>query len=142
MAHKWVYIGGVKLGYANKADVSPDITDADETKTFDGNIVDNPESISWTVEIDKLRYDKNVASYAEMEALLLSMFNKQKKTVRVIEDSTLADGTTLRVDDRVYNCVITNKKYSVDAESRTVENLSFKGSPCDRYINGVGIARV
>ena len=141
MATKWVYIGGTKIGYANKAEVSPDITDAEETKTFDGNIVDVPENIAWTVSVDKVRYGKTILSYAELELLLLSMF-KTKKTVRIVEETKLADGSTLRVDNRVYNCVITDKKYTIDAESRTVENLSFKGSPCDTYINGLGIARV
>ena len=141
MATKWVYIGGTKIGYANKAEVSPDITDAEETKTFDGNIVDVPENIAWTVSVDKVRYGKTILSYAELELLLLSMF-KTKKTVRIVEETKLADGSTLRVDNRVYNCVITDKKYTIDAESRTVENLSFKGSPCDTYINDLGIARV
>ena len=141
MATKWVYIGGTKIGYANKAEVSPDITDAEETKTFDGNIVDVPENIAWTVSVDKVRYGKTILSYAELELLLLSMF-KTKKTVRIVEETKLADGSTLRVDNRVYNCVITDKKYTIDADSRTVENLSFKGSPCDTYINDLGIARV
>ena len=141
MATKWVYIGGTKIGYANKAEVSPDITDAENTPTFDGNIVDVPENIAWTVSVDKVRYGKTILSYAELELLLLSMF-KTKKTVRIVEETKLADGSTLRVDNRVYNCVITDKKYTIDAESRTVENLSFKGSPCDTYINDLGIARV
>ena len=141
MANKEVYVGGVKLGYANKAEVTPDITDAEETKTFDGPILDTPESISWTVSIDKLRYATTVASYKEMEILLLSMF-KEKKTVKVVEYSKTADGKTLKVTSAVYNCAITDKKYSIDPESRTVENLSFKGSPCDTWINGEKLPRV
>ena len=138
---KEVYIGGVKVGYANKAEVSPDITDAEETKTFDGPILDIPESVSWTVSIDKLRYDKTIASYKEVEILLLSMF-KEKKSVTVVETSKMADGKTLKVKTVVYNCAITDKKYTVDPESRTAENLSFKGSPCDTWVNGEKLPRV
>ena len=138
---KQIWIGKKRIGYANKAEVSPDITDAEETKTFDGPILDTPESVSWTVSVDKLRYDKTVASYKEIEILLLSMF-KEKKTVQVVETTKIADGSTLRVDTKVYNCAITDKKYSIDPESRTVENLTFKGEPCDTWVNGEKLPRV
>ena len=138
---KWFHIAGVKIGYCNKAEITPDITDAETTATFDGSLVDVPENIAWTVSVDKLRYDKSIQSYAEVEALLLSMF-KEKKTIAVTEHTTLADGSTLKVATKVYGCVITDKKYTVDPESRTVENLEFKGSPCDTFINGELVARV
>lgn len=141
MANKAVYIGGVRLGYANKAEVTPDITDAEETKTFDGPILDTPESISWEVSIDKLRYDKSIASYKQVEILLLQMF-KEKKTVQVTEVVKMADGNEMKVDTKVYGCAITDKKYSIDPESRTVENLTFKGSPMDTWINGEKLPRV
>lgn len=138
---KEVYVGGVKIGYANKAEVSPDITDAEETKTFDGPILDTPESISWTISVDKLRYGTTVASYKAIETLLLSLF-KEKKSVKIIETTKMADGKTLKVATVVYNCAITDKKYSIDPESRTVENLSFKGNPCDTWINDEKLPRV
>ena len=141
MATKWVNIDGKPLGYANKVEISPDITDAETTPTFDGNIVDVPENIAWTISIDKIRYGKTVASYAEIERLLLSMF-KEKKTVHVREFTTIADGSTLSVDTQVYNCVITDKKYTIDAESRTVENLSFKGSPMDEWVGGKKVGKI
>ena len=137
---KEIYIDGKKLGYANKAEVSPDVTDAEETKTFDGPILDVPESISWEVSIDKLRYDKTISSYKEMERLLFSMF-RNKKTIRIRETSKVPDGT-LTVTTQVYNCVLTNKKYSIDPESRTVENLSFKGSPVDEWVNGEHVGKI
>lgn len=138
---KEVYVAGVKLGYANKAEVSPDITDAEETKTFDGSIIDVPESISWEISIDKLRYAKTIQSYKEVEILLLQMF-KEKKSVKVVETTKMADGSTLKVATVVYNCAITDKKYSIDPESRTVENLSFKGSPADTWVNDEKLPRV
>ena len=140
MAVKEIYIDGINLGYATKAEVSPDITDAEETKTFDGPILDVPESVSWEVSIDKVRYDKTVASYREIERLLLSMFT-EKKTVKVRETSKLPDGDLI-VTSVVYNCVLTDKKYSIDPESRTVENLSFKGSPMAEWVNGKQIAKI
>ena len=132
---KEITIGGKHLGYANKADVSPDITDAEETKTFDGSIIDTPESIAWKIDIDRIRYDKTSNSYAEMETLLLSMF-KTPQPITIYETTRGADGGEIRVATNVYNCVLTDKKYSINAESRTVENLSFKGSPMTQYVNG------
>ena len=138
---KEVYVGGLKLGYANKAEVSPDITDVEETKTFDGPVVDTPESISFEVSVDKIRYDKTIASYKQVEIALLEMF-KTKKSVKVVETTKMADGKTLKVTTVVYNCVLTDKKYSIDPESRTVENLSFKGSPMDTWVNGEKLPRI
>lgn len=141
MANKEVYIAGIKVGHANNAEVAPDIKDAEELKTFDGTIVETPESVSWTVNIDKVRLAKTIQSYKEVEILLLSMF-KEKKTVKVVESTKMEDGSTLKVTSVVYNCAIKDKKYKIDPESRTVENLSFKGSPCDTWINGEKLPRV
>lgn len=141
MADKLVYVGGMKLGHANKAEVSPDITDAEEIKTFDGTIVETPESVAWNVSVDKLRYDTTIASYKQVETLLLSMF-KEKKSVKVVENSKMEDGSKLRVTSVVYNCAIKDKKYTIDPTSKTVENLSFKGSPCDTWVNGEKLPRV
>ncbi len=132
---KAVYIGGTKIGYATSCEVAPDISDAEETKTFDGPIIDVPESISWTVDIEKLRYHKTIADYKNMEKLLFDMFFN-KKTITVIESSKTADGDTLIVKQAVYKATIKDKKYKIDPESRTVENLSFKGEAMDEWING------
>lgn len=138
---KEVIIGGKHVGYANKAEVSPDITDAEETKTFDGSIIDTPESIAWKIDIDKIRYDKTSKSYAEMETLLLSMF-KTPKTITIREDSKGADGKDITVETNVYDCLLSDKKYSIDAESRTAENLSFKGSPMEEKVNGKVVGKI
>jgi len=138
---KQITIGGKKLGYANKADVSPDITDAEETKTFDGSIIDTPESIAWKVDIDKIRYDTTSNSYATMETLLLSMF-KTPQTITIHEDTKGADGKDIIVETNIYGCLLTDKKYSIDAESRTAENLSFKGSPMEQKVNGKVVGKI
>ena len=134
MANKEVYIGDTKIGYANSAEVSPDITDAEETKTFDGPIIDTPESVGWEVSIDKIRYATTIADYKAVEILLLGMF-KNKETVRIVEKTNLPDGE-LEVETTVFECVISDKKYSIDPESRTVENLTFKGNRMEHRING------
>lgn len=134
MASKAVYIDGVKIGYANKAEISPEITGQEETPTFDGAIIDTADSISWTISIDKIRYDSSIKHYMQIETILLSCF-KNKKTVKITEGSKLPDGD-LWVTTQVYNCMLTDKKYTLDAESRTVENLEFKGTAIDTWING------
>jgi len=138
---KKITIGATTLGYANKADVSFDITDAEETKTFDGSIIDNPESIACKIDIDKIRYGKTSNSYAEVEKLLFSMF-KTPQTVTVSEDTQAADGSTILVESTVFSCLLTDKKYTIDAESRTVENVSFKGSPMEQKVNGEVVGKI
>ena len=131
--YKAVYVDGQKIGYANKAEVSPEISGQEETATFDGKIIDTADSISWTISIDKIRYDSSIKHYIQIEGILLSCF-KNKKTVKVVETTELPDGN-LTVTTQVYNCMLTDKKYTVDAESRTVENLEFKGTSMDSWIN-------
>ena len=52
-----IYLGTLRLGYANKAEVKPE-TETSDIKTFDGVITDGEKNISWTISIDQARYGK------------------------------------------------------------------------------------
>lgn len=133
MATKVIYIDGVHVGYANKVEVSPEISNSDPIKTFDGPIPSGTSEISWNVNIDKLRYG-TVAQYKQMEALLLSMFDNPK-TIKVVESAKGVD-EKIKVTQHIYKCTLTDKKYTLEVESDTVENLSFKGTSMKEWVNG------
>ena len=139
MASKRIYINNIKVGYANKVELSPDITNAEPVKTFDGGVPNGSDDVSWSVTIDKLRYGK-ISDYKTMETLLLSMF-KTPYTISIIEEVIGVDGT-IKVQNNVYKCILTDKKYSIDVESNTVENLSFTGAYMREYINGEQIGEI
>ena len=130
---KDIYIDTLHLGYANKAEVSPDIKNSDPDLTFDGAVPNGSDDISWTVSIDKLRYGK-IEDYKAMETLLLSMLKTPKK-ITIIERKDSIDGQ-LRVTTAVYKCTLTDKKYTIDTENNTVENLSFTGTSMREWVNG------
>lgn len=132
MANKTIYIDTIHVGYANKAEISPEISNADPIKTFDGPIPSGSSEISWNVTIDKLRYG-TVAEYKQLEALLLSMLNNPK-SIKIVEKTNGVDGP-LKVKTIVYKCNLNDKKYTLDAESETVENLSFKGTSMREWVN-------
>ena len=130
---KEIYIDTLHLGYANKCEVSPDIKNSDPENTFDGPVPTGTDTVNWNVNIDKLRYGK-VADYAQTERLLLSML-KTPKTIKVIERAKGVDGE-LRVTQYIYKCTLTDKKYTMDVENSTVENLSFTGTSMKEWVNG------
>jgi len=129
---KDIYIDTTHLGYANKAEVSPDIKNSDPDLTFDGSVPNGSDEVVWNVSIDKLRYGK-IEDYKTMESILLSMIKTPRKIV-IIERKDSVDGT-LKVQTNVYKCTLTDKKYTIDTENNTVENLSFTGTTMKEWVN-------
>ena len=127
-----IYLGTLKLGYANKAEVKPE-TQTSDVATFDGVITDGEKNISWTISIDQVRYGK-VKDYITIQKKLHKMFTVPD-SVKIVETSQTVDGT-IKVTDQVYNCLVDDKNYSIDPESRTIESLSFKGGKLKKWING------
>lgn len=127
-----IYLGTLRLGYANKADVKPS-TQTSEVTTFDGVITDGEKNISWEISIDQVRYGK-IKDYIAIQKKLHQMFTIPD-SVKIVETSETVDGT-IKVTDQVYNCLVDDKNYSIDPESRTVESLTFKGSKLKKWING------
>ena len=129
---KKIYIRDIHVGYATTVNVSPE-TSTEQTPTFDGVITDGTDIIPWTVSIDKIRYGK-ISEYIELEKLLHGMFTKPEN-IKVVEESNTVDGS-LRVTDIIYNCILETKDYEINTDSRTVENLSFKGTDLNKWVNG------
>ena len=131
MADKEIYIDNQRVGYATSVEVSPE-TNTEETVTFDGVITDGTANVSWSVEIEKLRYGK-VSDYIKVEQLLHSMMNNPK-SVKIIEKVKVPEGV-MTVEDIIYDCIVEGKDYSIEADARTVESLSFKGAKATKKVN-------
>ena len=52
--YKRIWISDKRVGYATKAEVSPNITNAEPVSTFDGGVPKGNDDIKWTVKIDKV----------------------------------------------------------------------------------------
>jgi hypothetical protein len=128
---KFVWINDTAVGYCTSAKVSPE-TNTTETKTFDGVITDGTSEVSWTVEFDKVRYG-GISDYVAIEKLLHKMFTTPMP-IKIMELAQTKEGE-IRVTQIIYNCIVDNKEYSIDAEDRTVESLSFKGSKMREWVN-------
>ena len=129
---KEIYFNDLFVGYGNKAEVSPETSNS-EVKTFTGVITDGNAEIAWNVNIDKIRYGK-IKDYVKIEKLVHQMFT-QPGSIKIIERTKTVDGV-LEVKQQVYNCIVSDKKYTLDPESRTVESLAFKGSKMREWVNG------
>ena len=129
---KEIYFNDTFVGYGNKADVKPETSNS-EVKTFTGVITDGSSEIPWEVSIDKIRYGK-IKDYVKIEKILHKMFTVPG-TITIIERTKTVDGI-LTVKQIIYNCIVSDKSYSLDPEARTVESLTFKGSKMKEWVNG------
>jgi len=135
MARRVIYfIGSTYIGYGQKGELSPDISN-DTLPTFDGPIPDIGVPPSWELTLDRIRYAGNVKDFIAVEQLVYSML-KTPQNVKIINKVPLANGETAKVTEILYNATLTDKKASFDAETRTVENLAFKGTKVRKWVNG------
>ena len=135
MADKEIYIDNQRVGYSTSVEVSPE-TNTEETVTFDGVVKNGTKNVSWTVEIEKLRYGK-ISDYIAIEKLLHTMMDNPKP-VKIIEKVKVPEGT-MTVTQIIRDCVVDGNDYSIEADARTVESLSFKGSSATKAVNNTKI---
>jgi hypothetical protein len=133
---KRIWLDGIELTYANKAEAEPEIK-TDVIKTFSGNITDGDDKPSWKVSIDTIRYNGTVKGYVEIREKIYEMM-RNPATIKIKEVSTLPS-ETLTVSELFYNCILDNKKVTFDVETRTIENLSFVATKKREWINGTEI---
>lgn len=131
-ATKAIYIDDVRIGYGTSVKISAE-TNTESTPTFDGPVTDGTDQVPHTVEIERLRYGK-ISDYKQMSKLLHEMLTTPKN-ITVIEKIKMVDGT-IKVKDRVYNCILDSDEYELDPEEQTVESLSFTGGIRHRWIGG------
>lgn len=131
---KEIIIGDIHVGYATKASVKPELNEGTETtNTFDGAIVDGSDTISYTVSIEKLRYD-TIKNYKNLRSKLKNM-RTNPETICIKENVKMPDGT-MKVEHFIYKCILTDDNYTMDPTSRTAESLEFKGTSETLKIDG------
>ena len=130
---KKLWLGTLELTYANKAETEPEI-ETDVVKTFSGNITDGDENPSWKISIDHVRYAGSVKEFVDVRKKVYQMM-KTPDTVKIQENSKIANKETLNIDEIFYGCILDNKKVTFDVESRTIENLSFVATKKREWIN-------
>ena len=59
MVDKQVIIDGITMMYGTGVKSSPEISNS-TTQTFDGAVTQGLRNVSWTIEIDRVRYDSKV----------------------------------------------------------------------------------
>lgn len=128
MADKEVYIGNLKIMYGTNVKVSSE-TNISTTATFDGVLTDGTDKIPYSISMDRLRYGSQT-SYMELYQKLDEMLNVSD-TVK-IEETVHTPTESFKIVDYIYNCLVDGNDYEINADERTVENLSFKGSPKKR----------
>ena len=136
MAKKRVYyyIEDVYIGYGTKGELSPDITN-DVIPTFDGPVSDIGVDPSWELTIDRLRYAGTLKEFITIEQLIYSML-RTPKNLKIVDEITLESKETAKVTEILYNATLTDKKATFDPETRTAENLAFKGTKVRKWVSG------
>ena len=128
------YIGSTYIGYGQKGELSPDISN-DTISTFDGPVSDIGVPPSWEITLDRLKYAGTVKEFIAVEQVIYNTL-KTPQNLKIVDSVTLESGETAKVTEILYSAALTDKKASFDAETRTVENLAFKGTKVRKWVNG------
>ncbi len=128
-ADKQIIIGGKRLMYGTSVKCSPEISSS-STQTFDGAITQGLDNVSWTIEIERVRYDNKV-THQNISQLIESMFSRAKN-VTIRETVKPAGQDPYTVVDNYFGCIVDGADYSISVDEHTVENLKFKASRRER----------
>ena len=128
------YIGTTHLGYTQKADVNEELSN-DTLSTFSGPVPDIGADPSYEVSCDLLRYEGTLEGFLNVKKIIRSTKNTPT-SLKIVEKVTFASGETANITQVVQNCTLTSNKTNYDAETRTVSNLSWKGTKLNEYSNG------
>ena len=131
------YIGSTYIGYGQKGELSPDISNG-TLPTFDGPVSEIGTPPSWEITLDRLKYAGNVKEFIAIEQVIYNTL-KTPQNLKIVDRVTLESGETAKVTEVLYSASLTDKKASFDAETRTVENLGFKGTKVRKWVNGTEI---
>ena len=124
MADKKVIIGGATVGYVTSVKASPE-SNTSSTATFDGAITQGADSIAWSLELSKIRFERP-ATHKKLSELLDTMWSRGKTiTVRETVHSKTEDYTIV---DNYSNCILEGNDYEIKPDDLTTESLKFKAS--------------
>lgn len=128
------YIENIYIGYGTKGELSPDLNN-DTIATFDGPVAEIGVPPSWEFTLDRLKYAGTVDEFMKIETMIYSTISTPKN-IKIVDRVNLESGETAEVIEILYGATLTDKKATFDAESRTAENLAFKGTKVRKWVNG------
>lgn len=129
----YFYVGTVLIGYTQKAEVSEELTN-DTLPTFSGPVPDQGADPTYEVSCDVLRYEGTLEGFLKVKQIIRST-KDTPQPIKIVEKSTFASKETAKITQIIQNCSLTSNKLSFDAETRTVSNLTWKGTKLREYIN-------
>ena len=122
---KKIIIGGKTVLYGTSVKASPELKSS-STSTFSGAITSGLGDVSWTVEIERVRYDKKT-THQELSQLLESMFDTPRM-VSIRETVRPKGEDPYTVIDNYHGCIVSDNSYEIKADDHTVESLKFIAS--------------
>ena len=125
MADKEVIIKGKKMLYGTSVKASPE-TKTSSTPTFDENIVQGTDKVSWTIDIGKMRYEGLTTHRQLSETLDEMMSIPHNITVR--ETVYPKNEAPYVIVDNYYSCLVDGNEYELKPEDMTTESIKFKAS--------------
>ena len=131
VSEKRILVGGRNLFYGTSIKASPEIN-TQTTATFDGNVVQGSDTVAWTIECSRLRYDTG-EHYRQISEMLDDML-VHTKTVTVI-DTVHKGSETFVIRDVYYQALLEDNGYELKPHENTVENLKFKASKRARFFD-------
>lgn len=127
------YIGTQLIGYTQKADVNEELTN-DTLPTFSGPVPDSGADPTYEVSCDVLRYEGTLAGFLKVKQIIRSTKNTPQP-IKIVEQVTFASKETAKISQTVEECSLTSNKVNFDAETRTVSNLTWKGTNLKEFVN-------
>ena len=130
----YFYIGTTLLGFTQKAEVNEELTN-DTLPTFNGPVPDQGADPTYEVSCDLLRYEGTLEGFLKIKQVIRST-KDTPQTIKIVERITFASKETAQIAQTVQDCTLTSNKLSFDAETKTVSNLTWKGTKLKEYIEG------
>ena len=123
MVDKQVIIDGVTMMYGTSVKSSPEVSNS-TTQTFDGAVTQGLRDVSWTIEIDRVRYDSKV-THRKLSQIIEEMM-ETPKMVTVREIVRPVGEKPYVIKDNFFGCITDGNDYEIKPDDHTVENLKFK----------------
>lgn len=115
----------INMLYGTGVKGSPETSES-TTPTFTGAVVQGLSEVPYTIEIDRLRYEKRETHMALSQKLEKMM--AEPDNITVIDTIYPKGERPYQVIDQYFNCICTAYDDEIKADDNTTESLKFKAS--------------
>lgn len=115
--------GVLRILYGTGVKESPDVSNADSISTFSGAIVQGTDTISYTLEIEKLRYE-NMEMHQKLSEKLEYMM-RNPEPITVIDTIRPKGEAPYQVKKMYKQCIVSGNDYEMKPDEHTAESLKF-----------------